>query len=75
MARKSLLREIGYYLIAIGFMVYGGFRIAGAVPAVAQLMGWGNTDIGRSVVEALVPAFPVLSQRALIPFSMSAYLG
>ncbi len=75
MARKSLLRDVGYYLIAIGFMVYGGFRIAGAVPAVAQLMGWGNTDIGRSIVEALAPAFPALSRRALIPVSMEAYLG
>lgn len=75
MARKNLLREVGYYLIAIGFLVYGGFRIAGAVPAVAQVMGWGNTDIGRSIVEALAPAFPALSQRALIPLSMAAYLS
>jgi hypothetical protein len=75
MARMSLLREIGYYLIAIGFLVYGGFRIAGAVPAVAQLMGWGDTDIGRSIVEALAPVFPALSQRALIPLSMAAYLS
>lgn len=75
MARKSLLREVGYYAIAIGFLIYGSFRIAGGVPAVAQLMGWGDTDIGRSVVDALAPAFPALTRRALIPLSMQAYLG
>lgn len=75
MVRKSLLGEIGYYLIASGFLLYGGFRLFGAVPAVTQLLGWSDTDIGRSIVDALMPAFPAMSQRAFIPLSMAAYLS
>jgi uncharacterized membrane protein YgdD (TMEM256/DUF423 family) len=75
MARKSLPREIGYYLIATAFLVYGSFRVYGGVQAVAQLLGWADTDIGRSVVDALAPVFAGLSQRALVPLSMAAYLG
>jgi hypothetical protein len=75
MARTKLAREIGYYMIATAFLVYGGFRVFGAVPAVAQLLGWADTDIGRSVVEALTPAFPAMSQRAIIPLSMASYLS
>ena len=51
------------------------FRLVGSVPAVTQWLGWTDSVIGRSVIEALTPGFPALTRRALIPFSMGAYLG
>ncbi len=75
MARKRLLTNIGYYLIVTAFLIYGGFRLLGGVHVIGQLMGWSNTDIGRSIVDALAPGFPAMSSRALIPLSMFTYLS
>ena len=61
MFKRSAFRNVAYYMIVLGFLIYGGLRLYGTVPAVGQIMGWMNTDIGRLVVEALKPGFPELA--------------
>lgn len=75
MERKKFLTNVGYYPIVIAFLIYGGFRTFGGVHVIGQLMGWSNTDIGRSIIDALEPGFPAMSSRALIPISMFTYLS
>ncbi len=75
MFKRSAFRNVAYYMIVLGFLIYGGLRLYGTVPAVGQIMGWMNTDIGRLVVEALKPGFPELSAGAIIPLSIEVYMG
>ncbi len=75
MVKKRLLANLGYYLIVLAFLVYGGFRMFGGVQAVGQVNGWTDTEIGIAIVDALTPGFPALSKRAIIPLTMSTYLG
>lgn len=75
MDQNGLPRRIAYYVIAGGFLVYGGLRLAGGLPAIAQVMGWADTEVGRGVLEMLTEGLPEMSQRAIVPLSIPAYIA
>lgn len=75
MSRRNRLRNFAYYVIIVGFLIYGALRLNGAIPAFGQTMGWWDTDIGREIVEALAPGFPEMSAGAIVPLSIEVYMG
>ncbi len=66
---------MGYYVIAVGFFVYGALRLIGAAPGLGQAMGWSDTEIGREIVAKLATSLPEMSQHAFVPMSLATYIG
>lgn len=75
MFKNGTPRQIAYYVIAIGFLIYGGLRVAGALPAFAQSMGWWDTQIGRQIVEVLESSLPEMSGQAIVSLPVQAYIA
>lgn len=75
MSNTSLSRRIGYYVILVGFLVYGGIRAGGGLAAFAQAAGWWDTEIGRKVVETVASSLPEMSGRAFVPLSVEGYIA
>jgi hypothetical protein len=69
------VRLIGYYLINIGFLIYGVLRLLGSVPGFAHVMGWWDNKIGREIVSKIDVALPELSEKAIVVLSIEAYMG
>lgn len=69
------MRLVGYYVINVGFVIYGALRLLGAVPAFAHIVGWWENDIGREVVGKLDTALPELSETAIVVLPLEVYMG
>lgn len=67
-------KKIGYYVIALAFLVYGILRLNGAVPAVGQAMEWSDTEMGRTVLAAARPGFAEMEPRGIVPLSLTGYM-
>ena len=68
------MRQIGYYLINSGFLIYGALRLLGAVPGVTHIMGWWENPIGEEIVAKLADGFPEMSEKAFVSLSMGGYM-
>lgn len=73
--KRVTLRSVGYYLLAAGFFIYGAMRLGGSVPAIGQIMGWWDTELGRGVVEAIEPELPTLNAGSFVAYSLGGYIG
>ena len=69
------LNLAAYYLIGLGFLVYGGARLFGGSLAFAHIMRWRESPMGAEVEGELVKAWPQLSEKAIIDIPIEAYLG